>query len=362
MSKYCLPNKTVLITGASGGIGTAGARALHALGANLVLAGRDASSLARLAAEFGDERVLAGRVDVTDRMSLRNLVDRAVDRFGGLDVVWANAGCAPDVPATIRTIDPELFERIIEVDLLGVWRTVRAALPHVVAGRGHVLVTASTYAYVNGAANAPYAASKAAVEQFTRALRVELAMHGTTAGVLYPGWVETAMSRPAFGGHDITTRMREAAFPRPLAAAISPETVARAVVRGIERRAASVTVPRRWRPIGILRGVVNPLSDAFLIRHHRLQPLLRALEDGARVDGDRQPVSVPDPGAPVCDGSRTGCEGEAERGTPSHRPCSHTSDRAGASIHQADRLAEARDTWDGPRYPEQHEGTTRRDA
>ncbi|MFE7837074.1 short-chain dehydrogenase/reductase [Streptomyces sp. NPDC057474] len=294
MAKYSLSNKTVLITGAAGGIGAASARALHALGANLVLAGRNASSVADLARELGEERVLSLSVDVTDWAALQNAVACTVDRFGVLGVVFANAGVGPDVPATIATIDPELFERIIEVDLLGVWRTVRASLPQIVANRGHVLVTASTYAYINGAANAPYAASKAAVEQFTRALRVELAMHGATAGVLYPGWVETAMSRPAFGGHDLTTRMRAAAFPRPLAAAISPDAVARRVVQGIERRATSITAPRRWQPVGILRGVVNPLTDRVLTRHTRLQPLLRALEDAAR-DGAARDQAWPAP-------------------------------------------------------------------
>lgn len=282
MAKYSLLNKTVFITGAAGGIGAASARVLHARGANLVLTGRNASSLADLARELGEERVLPVPVDVTDRTSLQNAMASTVDRFGALDVVFANAAIAPDLPATIATIDRELFERIIEVNLLGVWRTVREALPHIIASRGHVLVTSSTYAYINGAVNAPYAASKAAIEQFTRALRVELAMHGATAGVLYPGWVRTPMSRPALGGHELTTQMREVAFPRLLAASISPEVVACRAVHGIERRATSITVPRRWQPVGILRGIVNPLCDHFLSRHTKLQPLLRVLEDTAR--------------------------------------------------------------------------------
>jgi NAD(P)-dependent dehydrogenase (short-subunit alcohol dehydrogenase family) len=167
---------------------------LHARGANIVLVGRDLSAVTVLAHELGDRRALPLSVDVTDPAALRNAGIRAVDRFGALYVVFANAGVAPKAPATIAGIDPELFEHTVEVDLLGVWRTVRAALPQVIAHRGHVLVTASIYAYVNGAVNAPYAVSKAAVEQFARALRVELAMHQATAGILYPGWVHTPMT------------------------------------------------------------------------------------------------------------------------------------------------------------------------
>ncbi|MFF9687920.1 short-chain dehydrogenase/reductase [Streptomyces sp. NPDC014623] len=282
MAPNRLSDKTVLITGAGGGIGAATARALHARGANLALTGRTVSQLAELTRELGEDRTLPLRADVTDLTALQNAVTHTVDRFGALDVVFANAAVAPAVPATVATVEPWLFEHIIEVNLLGVWRTVRASLPQIIASRGHVLVTSSTYAYINGAVNAPYAASKAAVEQFTRALRVELAMHGATAGVLYPGWVHTTMSRPAPGGHELTTRMREAAFPRPLATAVTPELVARRVVRGIEHRTARITVPRRWQPIGILRGVINPFSDHLLARHPEIQPLLRALENTAR--------------------------------------------------------------------------------
>ncbi|MEV5548349.1 short-chain dehydrogenase/reductase [Streptomyces sp. NPDC052309] len=281
MPPYSLAGKTVLITGAAGGIGAACARSLRARGANLVLAGRNAASVATLARELGEEGTLSLSVDVTDRAALDDAVARTVDRFGRLDVVFANAGIAPVRPATVATVDPVSFERVIEVNLLGVWRTVRAVLPQVIAHRGHVLVNASVYAYINGAVNCAYAASKAAVEQMTRALRVELSPHGATAGVLYPGWVETGMTRLAFGGDDLATRMRVVGFPRPFAAAIPAEAVARRVVKGIERRTASITVPRRWQPVGILRGMVNPLCDRLLIRDSRFQLLLRALENGA---------------------------------------------------------------------------------
>ncbi|MEU2364647.1 short-chain dehydrogenase/reductase [Streptomyces noursei] len=281
MPRYVLRNKTVLITGAAGGIGAASARALHARGANTVLVGRNADSVATLAREIGGERVLHMSVDVTDREALDDAVARTVERFGALDIVFANAGIAPDRVATIATIDPEVFERIVEVDLLGVWRTVRAALPQIIAARGHVLVTSSTYAFINGVVNAPYAASKAAVEQFARALRVELRLHDATAGVLYPGWVDTKMICSAFGGDDIVTRMREVAFPTPLAGAIPAHAVARRVVTGIERRSARITVPRRWQPISALRGIINPLTDARLRRDRLFLALLRECETTA---------------------------------------------------------------------------------
>jgi NAD(P)-dependent dehydrogenase (short-subunit alcohol dehydrogenase family) len=273
-----LADKTILITGAAGGIGAASAAALHARGANIVLADLTQDAVDKVADQIGRTRTLPLAVDVTDSRSLAEAVEQSVDRFGSLDVVFANAGIAADPPATVATIDPGEFERIIEVDLLGVWRTARAALPHIISSRGHVLVTASVYAYFNGTVNAPYAMSKAGVEQFGRALRTELAIHGATAGVLYPGWVKTPITRAAFGDNDLVTRMREQLYPTFLGSAIHPDTVAARVADGIEKRSPRIMVPRRWEPISALRGIVNPLTDLLLDRNTKLHDLLRELE------------------------------------------------------------------------------------
>jgi NAD(P)-dependent dehydrogenase (short-subunit alcohol dehydrogenase family) len=273
-----LDGKTILITGAAGGIGAASAAAPHARGAHIVLADLTQDAVDKVADQLGHTRTLPLAVNVTDRRSLAEAVEQSVDEFGSLDVVFANAGIAADPPATIATINPDEFERIIEVDLLGVWRTVRAALPHIINTRGHVLVTASIYAYFNGTVNAPYAMSKAGVEQFGRALRTELAIHGATAGVLYPGWVKTPIARAAFGDNDLVTQMRGQLYPRFLGTAIHPDRVAARVASGIEKRSPRIMVPRRWEPISALRGIVNPLTDLLLDRNTKLHGLLRELE------------------------------------------------------------------------------------
>jgi NAD(P)-dependent dehydrogenase (short-subunit alcohol dehydrogenase family) len=137
---------------------------------------------------------------------------------------------------------------------------------------------APLYAYFNGAVNAPYAMSKAGVEQFGRALRTELAIHGATAGVLYPGWVKTPIARAAFGDNDLVTQVREQLYPRFLGTAIHPDKVAARVTSGIEKRSPRIVVPRRWEPISALRGIVNPLTDLALDRNTELHGLLRQLE------------------------------------------------------------------------------------
>ncbi|MNT31057.1 putative oxidoreductase SadH [compost metagenome] len=192
--------------------------------------------------------------------------------------MFANAGIACDPPTTIRNMDEATFERVVEVDLLGVWRTVRACLPQICARNGHVLVTSSVYAFVNGVVNAPYAMSKAGVEMFGRSLRAELAGTGATAGVLYPGWVSTAIAKSAFGGNAEATELVKLAYPSVLRAPIQPARIAEAVVKGVQTRSARINCPRRWIPISILRGIFNLLTDLTLDRDKRIHALIRKME------------------------------------------------------------------------------------
>jgi NAD(P)-dependent dehydrogenase (short-subunit alcohol dehydrogenase family) len=213
---------------------------------------------------------------VTDPAAVERVVERAADRFGGVDIVVANAGIAPP-PGTIRVVDPAVQERVIEVDLLGVWRTVRAGLPQVVERRGHVVVVASIYAFLNGALGSSYAVSKAGVEQLGRALRVELAHHGASASVAYFGFIDTEMTR-IFETDPLLARYQDI-MPRLLMRRVPPATAGEAIARGIERRSPRIVAPRAWRAYSALRGVLNPLLDARMERDERLRPLVR--------DGDR---------------------------------------------------------------------------
>ncbi|MFC9876223.1 short-chain dehydrogenase/reductase [Nocardia salmonicida] len=269
--------RTVLVTGAGSGIGAAASRALVAVGANVVLVDLHQAPLNALASTLGPT-TLAVAADVTDSAAMDTAVTTAVAHFGSLDVCFANAGIAAASPTTIAASSVKEFERILEVNVLGVWRTVRACLPEISKNDGHVLVTSSVYAFVNGVGNAPYAMSKAAVESFARSLRGELAGTGATAGVLYPGWVDT----PINAGHEQNPAAQELVrlgFPAPLRTPITPEQIAKDIVGGIEDRSARIISPSRWAPVSAARGVVNILSDELIDRHTRMQALIRQLED-----------------------------------------------------------------------------------
>jgi NAD(P)-dependent dehydrogenase (short-subunit alcohol dehydrogenase family) len=198
-----------------------------------------------------------------------------VERFGALDVVVANAGVAPPL-RTIASMDPDAFERVVEIDLLGVYRTVHAALPQVATRGGQVVIVSSAYAFANGALASPYAVSKAAVEQLGRALRVELAPHGAGVTVVYPGFADTKMVRDA-STDPVATGLEDLA-PGFVMRRISPALVAERLVDGIERRAPRVVVPRWYALYSALRGILNPLVEAGMVRDRRVCELIERAE------------------------------------------------------------------------------------
>jgi NAD(P)-dependent dehydrogenase (short-subunit alcohol dehydrogenase family) len=161
MARYPLADRAVIITGAAGGIGAASARALVARRAQVTLVDLSQDAVDELAASLPADRVLARAADVTKVEQMIGVVQATRARFGKVDVVFANAGIANDPPVTLDAAELEAYERVIEVDLFGVVRTIKPALPEVIANQGYVLITASIYAFVNGVINSAYAVSKA---------------------------------------------------------------------------------------------------------------------------------------------------------------------------------------------------------
>lgn len=285
--RYDLNGKVALVTGAARGIGFETARQMHLRGASVAVLDLDAGQAAEAAERIGARAIGVG-ADVTDQGAMMASVAEAVERLGGLDVAVANAGIAQRSFATARGISGEEWERVFEVDLLGVWRTARAALPQVVERRGQLVVVSSVYAFANGFGNSPYAVAKAGVESLGRALRVELAPHGASATVAYFGWVDTKLVQDAFAQPD-ANRVRELS-PDFLLKRIGPDEAAAGLVRGIEERAPRVFVPRWWRYVAALRGLINPLLDRRMENDARITALIRDLD--AKALGQGQSSSV----------------------------------------------------------------------
>ncbi|MGO8771579.1 MAG: SDR family oxidoreductase [Mycobacterium sp.] len=260
-----LHGKVVFITGGARGIGAEVARRLRNRGAKLVLTDLGEDELAALAAELGEERVLTAVADVRDLPAMQSAAARAVERFGGIDVVVANAGIASY--GSLLQVDPEAFKRVQEVNVLGVFNTVRATLPAVIDRRGYVLIVSSLAAYAAAPGLAPYNASKAGVEALANALRLEVAHHGVSVGSAHMSWIDTALVRdtkadlPAFA--ELLSKL-----PWPLNKTTTVDHCADAFVEGIEGRARRIYSPG-W--VGLFRWLKpvlsTPLGEFPILRH-----------------------------------------------------------------------------------------------
>jgi NAD(P)-dependent dehydrogenase (short-subunit alcohol dehydrogenase family) len=246
--------KVVLITGGARGVGAATATRLVAHGARVVLVDLDADPLSELAERLGEERATSIAADVTDLGEMEQAVAHAVGRFGGIDVV-ANAGIASY--GSVAAVDPAVFRRLIDINITGVFHTVRAALVELERRRGYVLVVSSAAAYAPAPGLAAYNASKAGVEHFANALRLELGYRGIAVGSAHMSWIDTPMVQDA--KRDLTAfREMLDALPGALGATTSVEQCAEAFVRGIDKRAARVNVPG-W--VGLLRLLKPALTS-----------------------------------------------------------------------------------------------------
>lgn len=285
--RYDVAGKVVFVTGAARGLGAEAARRLHALGASVALVGLEPEELEKRAAELG-ERAWWHEADVTSLEAMQAAGSGAVEHFGGIDVVVANAGVAAN--GTVASIDPAAFDRTIEVNLLGVFRTVRATLPHVVARRGYVLVVSSASALVHTPMMAAYTASKAGAEAFGDALRVEVAHTGTKVGVAYFSFVETDMVRRGFDRP--SARLGQEKLGGPFSSWAPISDVGDAIVDGVTTRARHVLVPRSLRPVLYLRSVLQPLME-WRTRRAGVAEVIRMAEQ------ERTELTTEQPGTPV---------------------------------------------------------------
>ena len=249
--------QSVVVTGAARGIGAEVARRLSARGARVALVGLE-PDLLREVADSCEGETAWFEADITDREALELAVAGAVERFRGIDVLVANAGVG--AAGTVRSMDAPAWERVVEINLFGSYRTVRACLPHVIARHGYILVVASVSALIHESPGlTAYSASKAGVEAFANGLRIEVAHLGTSIGVAYFPWVDTDMVQGADGSptfRELRSHLKGAiAKTQPVSAA------ADAIVKGVERRSARVVAPAWVGPMIPMRGVVARLAD-----------------------------------------------------------------------------------------------------
>ncbi|WP_116046149.1 SDR family oxidoreductase [Amycolatopsis palatopharyngis] len=248
--------KVVLITGAARGIGAGLAERLAADGAKVALVGLEAEEQQAVAERIGSS-AHSWEADVTSWDALERATAGVVEHFGGIDIVIANAGIAST--GFVRSVDPGAFEKVIEVDLLGVWRTFRVTMPHVIERKGYLLAISSLAAITHAPGMANYSAAKAGVEAFCNSLRAEVHHLGVKVGVAHPTWIRTDLVDSA-DAHPVFGKMR-AGMPGLIGKTYPLEVALDCLEAGIKRRARTIHVPRWVGGLKLIRAFLPPIIE-----------------------------------------------------------------------------------------------------
>jgi len=263
-------HKTIVITGASTGIGQALAISLAERGAKLVLAARNQTHLAATAKTCLEKggKAIAVPTDVTQPQACQRLIETAVQNFGQIDILVNNAGISA-IARFEEITDLSIFEQIMRVNYLGAVYCTHYALPYLKASRGLLVAVSSLSGKTGVPTRSAYVASKHAMQGFFDTLRIELQGTGVDVLVVSPGFVATDIRQRAFGGDGkpLGKNLRDETQDT-----MSVEECVRQILSGMERRQRETILTLKGRVLPWAKLVAPGLVDRIAARSARLQP------------------------------------------------------------------------------------------
>lgn len=257
----------VLVTGGSSGLGKIIAQAFAAAQAKVVIAALEAEAVARTAVEMQScgAEVLGIQADITRQEDVDRLFAQTIDRFGRLDLLVNNAGRS--MRGKVLDTTPEQFRDLMELNLIALIRCTRAAVPHLLRQRGHIVNIGSLAAKSAARWVGAYPATKFAVAAYSQQLRLELGPAGLHVLLVCPGPIERKDSRlyPLEGLEGLPERARRpgAGVKTP---AISPQKLARSILRACQRRRPELVVPASARLLFAIAQLWPSLADWIVLK------------------------------------------------------------------------------------------------
>lgn len=247
-------NKVAFITGGARGLGAGLAARILEKGGRAFIVDVNADAVFAQVETLGGEVIAGCEANVCRQAELELAMAECKDRFGRIDVVVANAGILK--MGSIEHMNPADFDAVMQVNVTGVFNTIRAGIPHLRESKGYLQVVSSLAAAIHTPLMGHYAASKAAVEALADVARQELALDGIDVGCVHPTFTNTAMIQEVnagvlWGGH-------KGAF-----GAVEPEQVIDAMYRGIQKRQRKIIAPKTITPLILAPGLFHKVAETL---------------------------------------------------------------------------------------------------
>lgn len=256
--------KTVVITGASSGIGLATAAAAAAAGANVVLAARSIDKIEQQAALM--PCAIAVKCDVSIESDCKNLIERAIEKFSGIDVLINNAGIS--MRALFDDVELDVLRKLMDTNFWGTVYCTKYALPHLLKAKGSV-VGVSSVAGIHGLpARTGYSCSKFAMVGFLETIRIENLKMGLNVLVVAPGFTESNVRFAALTADGT----QQGQSPRAEGKMVSAEQVAQRILRGVYRRKRELVMDFDGKATKILKLFAPRLLDRLYFKHMATEP------------------------------------------------------------------------------------------
>jgi short-subunit dehydrogenase len=259
--------KTVIVTGASSGIGKACALEFAKRGANMVLAARNAAALEHVASQISPvSKSIAVATDVSRAEDCRNLVEAAIKNFGKIDVLVNNAGIS--MRALFEEAEMEVLKQVMEINFWGTVYCSKYALPHLIASKGSLVGMSSTAGKVGLPGRTAYSASKFAMEGLLQSIRTENLRNGLHVLVACPGFTASDIRKRALNKEG----KAQGDSPRDESKMMQPEAVAEKIARAVVKRKRDLILTSEGKMTVLLSKFFPSLLDKIVFNHMAKEP------------------------------------------------------------------------------------------